>query len=222
MLKVFRAAIVPFAILLLVCGYLYLGTSSVSYKKCQSYKAEYQTDSSYDSSPRVTRWGQVSLFFECEAYFSDQNGGLITAFASIAIAAFTLTLWWATAEHGRISDRVLQLARDEFHSTHRPRIRVKHVWLKSEIWMDEKIMIDLAIVNSGNTTAIITQYSMATLIISKDDVLPNGHDEWKIIKTNTKVTSGLTILAPGISDGRVLSDPDNANDVTPCNSSRRS
>jgi hypothetical protein len=51
------------------------------------------------------------LFIECEAYFSDQNGGLITAIATIFIAAFTLTLWRSTNTHAGHMEQMVSVQR---------------------------------------------------------------------------------------------------------------
>jgi len=83
------------------------------------------------------------------------------------------------------------------------------VWLKSEIWEGKQIVIDLVIVNSGDAPAIVTQCAMATLIISKDDTLPNGHDTWAISENKYEMSVGLTVSINGLTDHRALSDPDN-------------
>jgi hypothetical protein len=51
----------------------------------------------------------------------------ITTIATIAIAAFTLTLWRSTTEHGRLMGDSFNLARDEFNAKHRPRLEVRFV-----------------------------------------------------------------------------------------------
>src|SRR5260221_14213213 len=68
----------------------------------------------------------VALFYVIETITS---AGFWTAVATIAIAAFTWTLKQSTDKLWETSKRQIKLARDEFLSTHRPKIRVKHVWL---------------------------------------------------------------------------------------------
>jgi hypothetical protein len=103
----------------------------------------------------------------------------------------------------------VELARAEFNATHRPQIRIKHVWLKSEIWEGEQIAVDLVFVNSGDAPAVVTQCAMATLLISKDDDLPNGHDTWAFDKNQYQMSVGFTIHRKDVTDGRTLSDQDN-------------
>jgi hypothetical protein len=138
-------------------------------------------------------------------YYSASVTGIATAF----IAGFTFTLWRTNARQIQLTDRALKLASDEFHSTHRPRIRVKHVWLKSDIWAGERIIIDLIIVKAGNSTAKITNFSLATLVLGTGDVLPNDHRSYVDFGADLLVTSGQSVSLPDISDGRILSDGDN-------------
>jgi non-canonical (house-cleaning) NTP pyrophosphatase len=51
---------------------------------------------------------------------ADVHNGIITAIASVVVAAFTATLWFVT-------NKGLDLARDEFNASHRPQITVHHV-----------------------------------------------------------------------------------------------
>jgi hypothetical protein len=52
---------------------------------------------------------------------------ILTAVATVAIAAFTWTLWRATTEHSRIQGGLLELTRDEFNAAHRPKIVIHSV-----------------------------------------------------------------------------------------------
>lgn len=110
----------------------------------------------------------------------------IIALATVVLAFFTFTLWRATnrlwqsaesqlsefrqslliankhADHVAASVKVAQatieLSRREFILAHRPRIRVKHVWLKSLV-VGEPLSIDLVLVNTG--------YALPSLVISR-------------------------------------------------------
>jgi len=44
--------------------------------------------------------------------------------ATIVVAFFTGTLYWATTEQGRLTEQSIKLARDEFNATYRPEIIV--------------------------------------------------------------------------------------------------
>jgi hypothetical protein len=98
----------------------------------------------------------------------------ITMLATIAIAAFTGTLWWSTdrlRESGEKQIRAMQaiavtqdlrtqeslaeataaneLNRQNFDSVHRPKIRLKHLWLTTDIWNGERVETTAVFVNSG-------------------------------------------------------------------------
>jgi hypothetical protein len=119
----------------------WIGSLSPSYQKCAAeHERHYGNNESTNLHERSPNLREIMpVFLMCEGAFIDENSGTLAALATIAIAAFTLTLWRATTEHGRITDRVLDLAIDEFNATHRPKIRVKHVWLLTDIWAGEKI-----------------------------------------------------------------------------------
>jgi hypothetical protein len=62
----------------------------------------------------------------------DHWSALVTAIATAFIAGFTYTLWKATTGTLKATQDSIQLARDEFLSTHRPEMRLKHIWLTGE------------------------------------------------------------------------------------------
>jgi hypothetical protein len=133
----------------------------------------------------------------------------LTAISTAGIFAFTVVLACVTRKQAAQTREIITLTRDEFNATHRPRLRIKHVWLKSDIWEKEEVKIDLVIVNGGDAPAIVTQCTMATLLVSQDDALPNAHDTWVFNNAQYEMGVGLTVRTNDMSDGRVLSDADN-------------
>jgi hypothetical protein len=63
-------------------------------------------------------------------------------------------------------------AKDAFLSTHRPQIRVRHVWILGNLWGDAQVFIRAQIVNVGVTTAKIIEYSAKTLVLPARKPLP--------------------------------------------------
>ena len=61
------------------------------------------------------------------ATIANEWGVLITAIATIVIALFTATLWYVSRDTLWTAIKSVELVRDEFLSTHRPKIRIKHV-----------------------------------------------------------------------------------------------
>jgi hypothetical protein len=71
--------------------------------------------------------------YYCTAYkiaaaigtFVDMHNGAVTALATLAVAAFTFTLWRSTKGMLAATNNSINLARDEFISTHRPKLIVR-------------------------------------------------------------------------------------------------
>src|SRR5580704_11059364 len=57
--------------------------------------------------------------------FLDNITGITTAAATIAIAAFTWTLYRATSKQGHLTQQSIELTRQEFNATHRPKLIVR-------------------------------------------------------------------------------------------------
>jgi hypothetical protein len=117
----------------------------------------------------------------------------ISAWATVVIAMFTIVL-------GIVSTIQACLLNKEFISTHRPRIRIKHLWLKSDIWSGEKIKVVIVIVNSGDTPAIVGAIKCITHVVNPThgftaDLL-NGVQAITITK-NIRAGDCIAIELPG-------------------------
>lgn len=108
--------------------------------------------------------------------FVGQYHDFIIAVSTIIIAFFTGTLWIATSRQGQIATESIRLAREEFISTHRPRIRVKHIWLtkESNLWGDKDIAPELIFVNHGDSEGFITELRCNLLLVSKSNFIERG------------------------------------------------
>lgn len=92
-----------------------------------------------------------------------------------------LILIWQSVQFGQqltqnklaieVTGQATELARQEFVSTHRPQIRVKHLYPDPNfrIWADSPVVVKLVIVNSGLTEAIITEVNIDAKLV------PHGH-----------------------------------------------
>jgi hypothetical protein len=131
-------------------------TFSPSYQKCTADNEHYYRQSERPNfNETVLRRPQVPLFLLCEGKFIDENAVSLTLLATIAIAGFTLTLWRATTEHGRVMGSVLNLARDEFNAAHRPKLVIREVDI---FWAREHTDISFVMINEGNATAYNIEY----------------------------------------------------------------
>ena len=140
----------------------------------------------------------------------------ISALATIAIAAFTGTLWWSTRGMLRETGKSINLAQMEFASSHRPMMRLKHTWLatpdgqafRGHLDHTTPISVRLDMVNVGSTAANVTQINFMTQIVPHGQRLPQRppYNEPGVPKSPIKgrIESGTT-LTHAVSDGRILS-----------------
>ena len=94
--------------------------------------------------------------------FFDLHNWIVMAFATIAIAWFTYSLRNSTNEQGRLTQKSIDLARDEFSATHRPRIRVRYISIP--ISPDSGMAFGVIVANIGESDAIITDYQIDVFI----------------------------------------------------------
>jgi hypothetical protein len=93
---------------------------------------------------------------------TNDYGAAIAGLATVAVAVFTWTLYRATTEQGRMTVKSINLARDEFVSTHRPIIRVRDVFAMSP--EAGKLMeVSFTISNVGGTRACIVESALMLL-----------------------------------------------------------
>ncbi len=141
----------------------------------------------------------------------------IIAISAVATAIFTGTLWYSTKRLWEASERQFQLARTEFLSSHRPKMRLKHMWLIDQIaWRrGGPFEVNLDIVNVGNTSGFITWINFDTIILPPGRRLPQRppYDEFSgdpdlrttRFRTNAELLSGVTLFRH-VSDGQILDD----------------
>jgi hypothetical protein len=133
------------------------------------------------------------------------------------LAYFTAVLAIATIGLGIATIFQIRLARAEFLSTHRPRMRLKAIWLASAdgqtsnpaLRVNEPLVVRLDVVNFGNTTAFITRLNLASVFVMRGGQLPQrppynepdgrGLDFIPPVELNRGVT-----FTQAVSDGRIL------------------
>ncbi len=93
----------------------------------------------------ATAWQAVAIL--------DRYSVLLTAIATIAIAAFTITLWLTSAEQARLTREALKLATDEFVATHRPKLRVRR--FRAHLDHGWPVRVTYVVVNVGESDAHI-------------------------------------------------------------------
>jgi len=120
--------------------------------------------------PQIAEYGRAQ---NASANKTEQDAATETiAEGTVVLALFTGVLAVASIIQGIFINKQIKLARDEFNSTHRPRIRVKHLWLNEPIEIGKNIRINIVIVNSGDTVATDIHGRIAISVLTSIDYLP--------------------------------------------------
>lgn len=94
--------------------------------------------------------GPFVLFWIAQAV--DDHNGFVTAVATVVMAIFTGVLWF-------ITNKSVNLARDEFTATHRPRVVLQQIHdVKSGSFNGKNAYIEIVLANAGESVAIISQW----------------------------------------------------------------
>jgi hypothetical protein len=104
--------------------------------------------------------------------FLEKYNGAVTALATVFIAVFTIVLALVTGRQARLSRQSIDLARQEFIATHRPRVILRYI--QGPFYNDEgHRFVCVTFVNMGANNAIIEAFG-ADLALRRDD-----DDEWE-------------------------------------------
>jgi hypothetical protein len=175
--------------------------------------ASSQNDSrEYDCIFRGPGISLINFFFRWWAHVFHGPDAYVALFTAV-LAFFTLALWRSTDKLWEAGERQFRLARDEFISSHRPEMRLKHMWSEQDILDGQPIEVTLDIVNVGKTDGRITLLNFVTIIIEKREQLPQrppydepdmpGRPRTYQFKTDVILPSGVT-FAQTVCDGRFL------------------
>jgi hypothetical protein len=111
---------------------------------------------------------------ECKSFLERTTSDPIAMFTFV-LAVSTVGLWLATISLYRAGEKQFRLARAEFLATHRPKIRIKNVWLRNEFWYDQSINVRVVCVNHGTTDAQLIDYGVDFLPVIRGKPLPPDH-----------------------------------------------
>ena len=64
--------------------------------------------------------------------------------------------------------QAVDASRNDFASTHRPKVRVKHLWLASDIWQGESILVNLTLVNNGTADGVFNNAGLRFFVVKND------------------------------------------------------
>jgi len=127
-----------------ICGI----TFSSSYKRCVADEHQRQA-----AEKEKSAFSGIGILIRCEAVPLDRHAGALTAVGTFMIAVFTLTLWIVTGN-------ALRLARDEFNSVHRPKIRVRF-FPELPVPGSKPMVVTYEIVNIGDVPATILRHELS-------------------------------------------------------------
>jgi hypothetical protein len=85
-----------------------------------------------------------------------------------------------------------ELGNKEFLATHRPKIRVKNVWLLNEFWYDHPLNMRVVCVNYGTTDAQLIDYGVDFLTVRRGVSLPPDHQFAFRRTISTILNSGIS------------------------------
>jgi hypothetical protein len=107
--------------------------------------------------------------------WADIHNGLVTAFATVGIGIFTLTLWNTSRQQGRIAQASIDLARQEFIASHRPKIIVSGFQMQSdpELRIGEKVEFIFVARNVGDSPARVIEVRSATFVLKEKAPIPS-------------------------------------------------
>jgi hypothetical protein len=144
----------------------------------------------------------IALSNGAEFVKTADNDKVIVAGFTAVLAFSTIGLWLATVSLQRTTnslweagERQFDLARREFLTTNRPRIRFRHVWLLSELQPNTPLIGHVTCTNTGPADAVIFQYGIRFSIIGAGRMLPVP-SEFQHIRTEIRLPSGVSLPFP--------------------------
>lgn len=142
-----------------------LGASSVwflqgsrSFQSCIGDNQKEAGNNGKPSEKRASILNAVSVYRDCVGRFVVEHDPALTALGTLAVAIFTIVLAAVTA-------RQINLARDEFLATHRPKVIVHSFEATHD--NNGAIGASFTLVNTGVSAARITDIS-AMIVLSRD------------------------------------------------------
>lgn len=107
----------------------YVTWSTQSFQACRrvEYKEESWQPTEKNQSEVTSLIVLGKVWTKCFGRFLYETRDALTAIATVFIALFTYTLYRATTQQARITTDALELARNEFVSSWRPKLRVSNI-----------------------------------------------------------------------------------------------
>jgi hypothetical protein len=192
-----RSANRPLAIVALLCGIvllvacaLALGWIPTHIKYCEQNPHTYYKECATYHIALIAVWQTGKIL--------DAIAAPLTALATVAIGYFTWTLWRATTQQGRLTQQSIDLARDEFNATHRPKIIVRSFQIGDhDLPAGKQINFIFFAQNIGDSAAKIIEVHSATFVHNAGDPIPTDLSFPFFEPFNVVLESGQRELFPG-------------------------
>jgi hypothetical protein len=139
---------------------VWIVVSSQSFQSCINQSKDQASEQAFQKGPSdlvISLIRRINFSAHCVGEFIDNNNEAITAISTLFIALFTLTLWVSTTG-------TLKLAREEFNSAHRPKLRVRRIEPFLSPWI-----VRYEVTNVGDTPAMITRHDIVLFVKPSDD-----------------------------------------------------
>ena len=166
--------------------FLFIGELTSSYRECSRVRQTF-----YSRNGGYGLLEKIQSFVYCEGVTGNANAELITALATIFLGAFTLTLWLTSDEQARLTRKSIDLAREEFISTHRPKIILREAFIGT-FTEGTSIAVFFQLANIGETLGKIVLSEIRAEVVRKD-----SHRLLLHPSLNTQAQLGIIQLAPG-------------------------
>jgi hypothetical protein len=188
---------------LLLLFAIWILSSSSSLNTCKANQTAAQSEQAKENPPEFTLAiiDSATMYARCIGHVGYEYRDAITAVATAFIALFTLTLWWSTKAMMKATKRSVELAREEFIATHRPKIKIHAVEItRRPVNEDNRIGASILCFNVGESAAKNVEVRgeiFAGPRFAIDVQRP-------VVKTIPEVLSGQKLRAEINSDWRVV------------------
>lgn len=123
----------------------------------------------------VVSYVQIRFLIKADRTAKHTARAALTTARAAQTQAVHLKDWVAHAKTAaEAANSQVQLAREEFYASHRPRIRVRHIWPIGPLNPGERAAVEISFVNIGDVESIITEFGIDFNIIDPKQRLPGG------------------------------------------------
>jgi hypothetical protein len=97
--------------------------------------------------------------------------------ATVGLILATGVLGYFAFRQSRDTKASIDLARQEFNATHRPKIRIKNIWIMEPLTPNRPVVVDVLFVNVGNAPALINNFGIEFNVVDPAAQLLPGNLE---------------------------------------------